>query len=77
MGLEHTVYIGECTRIGIGVTGINNINMCNDCKIGVGTVLVENLTEKSTYIGTHVPKVGGGVKNNQFTAYISKWRLLI
>ena len=59
------------------MTGINNINICNDCRIGAGTVVVRNLTEKSTYIGSPAKKVGVGVKNNHFTAYISEWRFVI
>ena len=39
-----TVQIGARTWIGAGVTVSNNINICSDCVIGAGAVVVQNFT---------------------------------
>ena len=43
--LGGTVHIGECTHIGIGATVKNNINICNDCVVGAGAVVVKDIKE--------------------------------
>lgn len=46
-----TVYIGNNTWIGAGTTVSNNVNICADCMIGAGAVVVKDITEPGTYIG--------------------------
>ncbi len=58
--LGGTVHIGECTHVGIGATVINNINICSNCTIGAGAVVVKDLTESATYIGIPAKMRGGG-----------------
>ncbi len=55
--LGGTVLIGECTHIGIGATVKNNINMCSNCCIGAGAVVVKDITESATYIGVPAKKL--------------------
>ena len=49
--LGGTVHIGENTHIGIGATVSNNIDICADCTIGAGAVVVRDIREKGIYIG--------------------------
>lgn len=55
--LGGTVRIGKRSWICIGSTVINNINICNDCKIGAGAVVVRDITESGTYIGVPAKKI--------------------
>ena len=59
--LGGTVCVGEGTHIGIGATVKNNINICGNCKIGAGAVVVKDITESATYIGVPAKKYN---KNN-------------
>lgn len=45
------VEIGNGTWIGAGATVINNINICCDCMIGAGAVVVKDIEETGTYTG--------------------------
>ena len=47
-----TVHVGDNTHIGIGAVVKNNIDICSNCTIGAGTVVVENLFIEGTYVGT-------------------------
>lgn len=49
--LGGTVHVGSCTHIGIGAGIRNNIEICENCTIGVGAVVVKNLTEEKVYVG--------------------------
>lgn len=46
-----TVHIGKKTWVGIGATVINNINICDNCIIGAGAVVIRDILKKGTYIG--------------------------
>ncbi len=46
-----TVTIGQMTWIGAGTVVSNNINICNNCMIGAGAVVVHDITEPGTYVG--------------------------
>ena len=37
--------------MGAGTTVSNNIDVCNDCIIGAGAVVVEDLQKPGTYVG--------------------------
>ncbi len=61
-----TVHIGECTHVGIGAVVKNNVEICNNCIIGAGAVVVKDVVESATYVGIPAKKVGGGVRFNSF-----------
>ena len=46
-----TCIIGERTWIGAGATVSNNVNICGDCMIGAGAVVIKNIEKSRTYIG--------------------------
>ena len=54
--LGGTVYVGERTHIGIGATVKNNIEICNDCIIGAGAVVIKNIVESGPYVGVPARK---------------------
>lgn len=55
--LGGTVHVGEETHIGIGSTVKNNTDICSDCTIGAGAVVVKNIKEPGTYIGVPIRKM--------------------
>ena len=46
-----TVHVGSHTWIGAGATVKNNVNICGACMIGVGAVVIKDITEAGTYLG--------------------------
>lgn len=52
-----TVHIGKRTWVGIGATISNNINICNDCILGAGTVVIKDIVESGTFIGVPSKKI--------------------
>lgn len=52
-----TVKIGARTWIGIGASVSNNLNICNDCMIGAGAVVIKDIYEPGTYIGVPAKKL--------------------
>ena len=55
--LGGTVHIGEETHIGIGVTVINNIDICGNCLIGAGATVVRNIEDLGMYVGVPARKI--------------------
>ena len=55
--LGGTVRIGALTHVGIGATVKNNTEICSDCTIGAGAVVVKNIKEPGTYIGVPTRKI--------------------
>ena len=55
--LGGTVRIGKRSWICINSTVINNISICNDCKIGAGTVVVKDITVPGTYVGVPARRI--------------------
>lgn len=49
--LGGTVRIGEKTQVGIGATVKNNVDICSDCIIGAGAVVVRDINESGIYVG--------------------------
>ena len=49
--LAGTVTVGKSTWIGIGASVSNNLEICADCMIGAGAVVVKDIKERGTYIG--------------------------
>lgn len=54
--LGGTVRVGAHTQIGIGAAVKNNMDICPDCIIGAGSVVVKNITESGTYVGVPIRK---------------------
>ncbi|MBO5408675.1 MAG: acetyltransferase [Clostridia bacterium] len=55
--LAGTVTVGERTHVGIGAKVKNNTDICADVMVGAGTVVVNSITEKGTYVGVPARKV--------------------
>lgn len=55
--LAGTVNVGKNSWIGIGSVISNNTNICCDCRIGAGAVVIENINESGTYVGVPVRKL--------------------
>lgn len=55
--LGGTVRIGANSHIGIGSTVSNNIDICSDCIIGAGAVVVRDIKTSGTYIGVPTKKI--------------------
>lgn len=55
--LGGTVRIGALTHIGIGAAVKNNTDICSDCIIGAGAVVIRNIEDSGTYIGVPVEKI--------------------
>jgi sugar O-acyltransferase (sialic acid O-acetyltransferase NeuD family) len=51
-----TVRIGQGTWLGIGSIVVNNLNITNNCIIGAGAVVINDITEPGTYIGIPAQK---------------------
>ena len=56
VALGGTVRIGSLTHVGIGATVKNNTEICSDCTIGAGAVVVKNIKEPGTYVGVPIRK---------------------
>lgn len=55
--MSGSVYIGEETWIGAGVIVSNNIKICNNCMIGAGAVVIDDIAEQGTYVGVPAKKI--------------------
>lgn len=51
VALGGMVRVGECTHIGIGASVKNNISICGNSIIGVGTTVVKNILQQGVYMG--------------------------
>lgn len=54
--LAGTVHVGEGTFVCAGAVVINNISICADSVVGAGAVVVRNIVEPGTYLGTPARK---------------------
>lgn len=57
VALGGTVRIGSLTHVGIGATVKNNTEICYDCTIGAGAVVVKDIKEPGTYVGVPIRKM--------------------
>lgn len=57
VALGGTVHIGDRTHIGIGATVINNTEICGDCIVGAGAVVVKDIKDSGIYIGVPARKI--------------------
>ncbi len=55
--LSGTVKVGKLTHIGSGAVVKNNIDICGNCVIGAGAVIVKEIKEKGIYVGVPVKKI--------------------
>ena len=51
------VNFGERCFIGIGVTLVDDIDICDDVYLGAGTIVIKPITEKGTYVGAPARKI--------------------
>ncbi len=51
VALGGAVHVGKGTHIGIGASVKNNLEICENCTIGAGAVVVKNIREPAIYIG--------------------------
>ena len=51
-----TVEVGKLTHIGAGSTIKNNTNICSNCVIGCGAVVIKDINEEGTYMGVPTKK---------------------
>ena len=56
VALGGTVRIGSLTHVGIGATVKNNTEICSDCTIGAGAVVIKSIKEPGTYVGVPIRK---------------------
>lgn len=57
VNMAGTVKVGKKSWIGIGSVVSNNVNICSNCKIGAGAVVVNDITEPGTYVGVPARRV--------------------
>lgn len=55
--LSGTVRVGEKTWIGTGVIVSNNVDICADCMIGAGAVVVDSIAKPGTYVGVPAKRI--------------------
>ncbi len=55
--LAGTVTVGKSTWIGAGTVVSNNVNICGGCMIGVGAVVVKDISEPGTYVGVPAKRI--------------------
>ena len=56
VALGGIVRIGSLTHVGIGATVKNNTEICSDCTIGAGAVVIKSIKEPGTYVGVPIRK---------------------
>ena len=49
--LSGTVEIGSTSWLGVGAAVINNVNICGNCTIGAGTVVIKDIETAGIYVG--------------------------
>lgn len=57
VSLGGTVNIGKSTHIGIGATVRNNITITDNCIVGAGAVVVNDILNSGTYVGVPARKI--------------------
>lgn len=56
VNISGNVIIGECCELGTGTKIIQGKNICDDCILGAGAVVVKDIKEIGTYIGVPARK---------------------
>ena len=52
-----TVHVKRHTWLGAGATISNNLNICEECMIGAGAVVVKDIENSGTYVGVPARKI--------------------
>lgn len=55
------VEIGEKSWIGIGSSIINNLKITNNCILGAGSVIINDISDSGTYVGTPAKLIKKGM----------------
>lgn len=55
--LAGTVKVGKSSWIGIGATVRNNLNICDNCTLGAGAVVIKDIEQSGTYVGVPVKRM--------------------
>lgn len=63
--LGGTVRVGAETHVGIGATINNNIEICSDCIIGAGAVVIRDIKTSGTYIGVPIREINHSSRANK------------
>lgn len=72
--LGGTVRVGESVRVGIGATISDNTNICSDCVIKAGAIVVKDITASSTYVGMPAKTHRGGALTFKCSSAASELR---
>lgn len=51
LSVDHDCRNGDFVHVAVGATVSNNIEICSECMIGVGAVVINAIKEAGTYIG--------------------------
>lgn len=57
MALGGTVRVGAGTRLGIGVTVINSMEICTNCIVSEGAVIIKPITGSGIYVGVPARRI--------------------
>ena len=57
VNVSGNVYIGQCSEIGTGTQIIQGKNIVSDIIIGAGAVVVKDIEERGTYVGSPARKI--------------------
>lgn len=57
VNVSGNVTIGECVNVGTGTAIIQGINICDNVIIGAGSVVVKDIIEAGTYVGSPAKKI--------------------
>lgn len=57
VNLAGTVAVGRSSWIGTGSVVINNINICENVVVGGGSLVISDIEEKGTYIGSPIRRI--------------------
>ena len=58
--VDHDDVIGDYTHISVGSHLAGTVSIGENCWMGIGAVVVSNISEPGTYIGIPAAKMGGG-----------------
>ena len=57
VALGGSVRIGTLTHLGLGATVKNNTEICSECTVGAGAVVISDIKKSGTYIGVPVRRI--------------------
>ena len=57
VNVSGNVHVGQCSELGTGTQIIQGIKIKEETIIGAGSVVVKNIDESGTYVGTPVKRI--------------------